>query len=82
MTTFLLRAFCPDCMVELVPVTSAANPCQEPKAEANCPGCNRTFCVSAAVEECFGIARDKFNPVKAQDDGSWHSAYGGGSFNS
>lgn len=61
MTTFLLRAYCPDCMTTLVPVTSAATPCQEPEAEANCPTCNGTFCVSARVERCYGIAKTPVN---------------------
>ena len=66
MTTFLLRAYCPDCMSVLVPVTSAAMPCQEPEAEANCPDCNGTFCVSARVERCYGIARTPVDPDKVR----------------
>lgn len=82
MTTFLLRAYCPDCMTVLVPVTSAAMPCQEPEAEANCPDCNATFCVSARVERCYGIKR--LGPVDAEkviDRGAFSAAYGGGTFN-
>lgn len=78
--TFLLRAFCPRCHdAELIPTTSAPNPCEEPEAQAECISCGSTYCVRATVTRC--TSGHSTDVEAAIDRASLSAAYAGTGFN-